>query len=345
MNSELQSNTNMPVPIHDWDQRRVTYLRVSVTDRCNYLCTYCAPREGWVASPRSDLLHFEEILEVIKVMAWRGVRKVRFTGGEPLLRRDLCNLIEQVHDQSNIEEMALTTNGHILDRYADRLYQAGVRRLNISLDTFDPIAFQAITRGGDLLRVIQGIETAQRVGFSEIVLNAVLTPELAQTDQAWESLCVEAWRRSLTPRWIEMMPIGGQVAPPIQAASVLHALQDRYGLIEEQASNTCHSIPRGPAKYFKVTLGEFVGSRLGLISPMSDPHFCSSCNRARLTARGGLRACLADDAEVDLKTPLRLGMRGPALSPFIDAAFDGKRPQHLMNYGLPPKSVMTGLGG
>lgn len=329
--------------ITDWSQRQVTYLRVSVTDRCNYLCTYCAPADGWQASPKQELLQFEEILSVIQVMAWRGVKRVRFTGGEPLLRRDLCNLIAQVNKIEQIEELAMTTNGHILDRYAVDLFQAGVRRLNVSLDSFDEQTFRQITRGGDLQRVIKGVEHAQKVGFNDIVLNAVLSPEIPQTPEGWRRFCEKAWSMGLTPRWIEMMPIGGQPAPKIQASSVLKALSEAWPF-QAQVSQ-CGSLTRGPARYYTVSEGPFAGKQVGLISPMSDPHFCSSCNRARLTARGGLRACLADDREVDLKSVLRLGLRGPALFPFIDEAFQGKRPQHLMNQGAPPLSVMTGLGG
>ena len=341
------SSSDHPLRLTDFSQRQVTYLRVSVTDRCNYLCTYCAPLEGWTASPKDELLQFEEILEIIKVMAWRGVKRVRFTGGEPLLRRNLCELIQKVNALPQIEEIALTTNGHILDRYAHDLYDAGVRRLNVSLDTFDADDFRKITRGGDLSRVLSGIEIAKKAGFEDIVLNAVLTPEIDQDLQKWQKACEEAWQRNLTPRWIEMMPIGGMKTPNIMVKDLLVALHPHYDLLDLSKNKNCglSDIPRGPAKYYQVSRGPFKGQQLGLISPMSDPHFCSSCNRARLTARGGLRACLADDREVDLKIPLRQGLIGPALFPFIDEAFIGKRPQHLMNQGAPPLAVMTGLGG
>jgi len=292
------------------------------------------------------MLHFEEILEVIKVMAWRGVRRVRFTGGEPLLRRGLCDLIAEVNLLPEIEEIAITTNGHLLEKLAAPLYEAGVRRLNVSLDTFDEQDFEQITRGGDLARVLNGIERSQRVGFSDIVLNAVLTPGIEQSPEKWITLCRSAWLRGLTPRWIEMMPIGGQIAPPFEVSDVIHALRDEFDLSSVE-KNACevNPIQRGPARYYEVMSGSLQGQRIGVISPMSDPHFCASCNRARLTARGGLRACLADDAEVDLKTALRSGLTGPALFPFIDEAFQAKRPQHLMNNGAPPLSIMTGLGG
>lgn len=326
----------------DSSKRTISYLRVSVTDRCNYLCSYCAPSTGWPTSSKDELLTFEEILEVIRVMAWRGVKRVRFTGGEPLLRKGLPQLIAQVNELSDIAELAITTNGHLLDRFAHELNQSGIRRLNVSLDTFNPDSFARVTRGGDLKRVLKGIERVQEVGIASIQLNAVLTPELPQTPHEWINFAQEAWQRNLTPRWIEMMPIGGIHATPIQATNVLTGLRTIFNL-EPVVDH--EPLKRGPAQYYQVMDGVFRGARLGLISPMSDPHFCSLCNRARLTARGGLRACLANDDEVDLKSALRMGMRGPALHPFIDEALSGKRPEHLMNRGAPPLSIMTALGG
>lgn len=325
----------------DSTERTISYLRVSVTDRCNYLCSYCAPPEGWDASPRGEMLTFEEIYEIVRVMAWRGVKRVRFTGGEPLLRKSLPELAARIGALTEIEEMALTTNGHLLERYAKPLFDAGVRRLNVSLDTFNHDDFKQITRGGDLARVLRGIEHAQRVGFEEIQLNAVLSAELEQSPATWRALCEEAWRRGLTPRWIEMMPIGGLSSPEVHANSVRNAIHERFELTPTAPS----TLKRGPARYDRVVGGEWTGARVGFISPMSDPHFCALCNRARLTARGGLRACLANDDEVSLKDPLRAGLTGPALHPFIDDALNGKRPEHLMNRGSPPLSVMTGLGG
>lgn len=330
--------------LRDASAREISYLRVSVTDRCNYLCTYCAPASGWPASKRDELLSFEELYEVIRVMVWRGVRRVRFTGGEPLLRRDLPSLIARVSALSGVQEIAITTNGHLLARQAERLFEAGVRRLNVSLDTFDEADFERVTRGGSLSEVLAGIEAAQRVGFEDIQLNAVLTSTIEQSPASWTRLCLEAWRRDLTPRWIEAMPIGGQVNPPVCVEDVLRGLEDSMDLTPDRS---CGSVPRGPARYYLATLesSDQRARRLGLISPMSDPHFCDRCNRARLTARGGLRACLADDREIDLKSPLRSGLLGPALHPFIDEALNHKRPQHLMNAGAPPRSIMTALGG
>lgn len=335
--------------LQDRWQRSVSYLRVSVTDRCNYACTYCAPPEGWSASQRAELLSLEELFELIAVMVSMGVERVRFTGGEPLLRRGLTDLIRRTSALSGIRELALTTNAHLLDRFADELYEAGLRRLNVSLDTFDERRFKEITRGGDLTRVLKGLKRAQEVGFKDIQINAVLTPELPQSPEVWERFVRRCWAEGWTPRWIELMPIGGlesqrlTVSNELVRASLIAPLQLREPL--PASSLLPSALQRGPARYLSSSAPQTSGDRVGFIDPLSDDGFCASCNRARLTAKGGLRACLADDHEVDLKAPLRAGLHGPALRPFIEEALYGKRPQHLMTSGLPPLSVMTSLGG
>jgi len=328
-----------PPQLHDRWQRTVSYLRVSVTDRCNYACTYCAPVEGWSASKRAELLSLEELFEVIAVMVSMGVERVRFTGGEPLLRRGLTDLIRRVSRLDGVRELAMTTNAHLLDRFADPLYDAGLRRLNVSLDTFDEEHFERVTRGGDLQRVLRGLTVAREVGFKDIQINAVLTPELPQSPAVWERFVRRCWSEGWTPRWIELMPIGAlqSQSATISNEVVRDALTQALGL---RSTSERAQLKRGPARYLSSHMGQ-----VGFIDPLSDDAFCSTCNRARLTARGGLRACLADDHEVDLKSPLRAGLHGPALRPFIEEALYGKRPQHLMTQGLPPLSVMTSLGG
>lgn len=338
--------------------RTVSYLRVSVTDRCNYACTYCAPLEGWQASARAELLSLEELFEVIAVMVGMGVRRVRFTGGEPLLRKGLTGLMRRVRNLEGVEELALTTNAHLLDRFAPELYDAGVRRLNVSLDTFDEDDFKRVTRGGDLKAVLRGLKRAQEVGFQDIQINAVLSPDLPQTPTHWSAFVERCWAEGVTPRWIELMPIGDlQSQRDPRAVSNVVVREALTPLLELRApasstptvlntpSSTPSTPPRGPARYLVSHAQGSAGARVGFIDPLSDDGFCASCNRARLTAKGGLRACLADDHEIDLKGPLRAGLHGPALRPFIEEAFYGKRPAHLMGEGLPPLSVMTALGG
>lgn len=330
--------------LQDRWQRHVSYLRVSVTDRCNYACTYCAPLEGWTASTRSELLSIEELYEIISVMVNMGVERVRFTGGEPLLRRGLTELIRRVSALEGVREIALTTNAHLLERFALELYQAGLRRLNVSLDTFDDHLFKQITRGGNLQQVLQGLKKAKDVGFEEIQINAVLTPELPQNPSTWTSFVQRCWKEGWTPRWIELMPIG---ALKSQQTSLSNELV-RTALtktLQLQPNPQRSPLKRGPAQYYISKTSQHFNDKVGFIDPLSDDGFCAHCNRARLTARGGLRACLADDHEIDLKEPLRAGLHGPALRPFIEEALYGKKPQHLMAQGLPPLSIMTSLGG
>jgi len=334
--------------LHDRWQRSVSYLRVSVTDRCNYACTYCAPLEGWSASKREELLSLEELYELIAVMVSMGVERVRFTGGEPLLRRGLTELIRRVSKLSGVKELALTTNAHLLERSAAELYEAGLRRLNVSLDTFDHDDFKRVTRGGELERVLRGLSAAREVGFEDIQINAVLTQDLPQEPSRWERFVRRCWSEGWTPRWIEVMPIGGLEAQRSRLSNeeLRAALTEplKLSATAREGDDEPRSV-RGPARYLSTALTEHRGARVGFIDPLSDDGFCALCNRARLTARGGLRACLADDHEVDLKGPLRSGLHGPALRPFIDEALYGKRPQHFMTSGLPPLSVMTSLGG
>ena len=343
----MNTTTEPPHPLNDRWSRSVSYLRVSVTDRCNYHCTYCAPAEGWSPSPRRALLSFEELYEVISVMAQLGVERVRFTGGEPLLRKGLSSLIERVSQLSQIREIAITTNGHLLSKMSATLYDAGVRRLNISLDTFDEDDFERVTKGGCLSTVLRGIDEAHRVGFEDLQVNAVLSPDLPQNPDRWRAYTERCWAQGLTPRWIEVMPIG-QLDAQLGGVSnllVRRSLREALQLSPMPSTSTNPQLSRGPAQYLYMTQGPYRGHRVGFIDPMSDDGFCSTCNRARLTALGGLRACLADDREVDLKEPLRLGLHGPALIPFIEEALYGKRPTHLMTSDFLPSSIMMGIGG
>jgi cyclic pyranopterin phosphate synthase len=305
------------------------------------------PEDGWTPSQRDALLNFEELFKVIQIMVHLGVNRIRFTGGEPLIRKDLIHLIQKVSGLDGVRQIALTTNGHILDRLASDLYTSGVRRLNVSLDTFDPLLFKKVTRGGDIHQVLKGIKKAQEVGLTDIVLNAVLSSTLPNHPQRWIDECKHAWEHGLTIRWIEEMPMGGdsvhssdpQFSRPTR--QIVHQALSKEFILDPLESTSSFF---GPAKYWKVREGPYQGALVGFIDPMSDDGFCSTCNRVRLTAQGGLRACLADDSEVDLRSPLRAGLHGPALIPFIEEAFYGKRPKHLMN-SFSPSSIMTGIGG
>lgn len=331
-------------------RRRIRYLRVSVTDRCNYRCHYCMPAEGWPKVPRPELLTLEELAAVVAVFVELGVERVRITGGEPLLRRNLERLVAEVAGLPGVTEVALTTNGHLLDRYAERLYAAGLRGLNVSIDTIDPDRFARVTRGGDLARVVAGIEAARAAGFEMIKVNAVAIRGFNEDELA--DLAAFCWEMELVPRFIELMPIGvlGFQGPEhvLPTPEILTRLGRRFALAPVEPAGD--GPPRGPARYHVVTEGPYAGRKVGLISPMSDDGFCATCNRARLTARGGLRACLANDDEVPILQTVRAMRRGETpretLVRLIEAAVQGKLEAHRMrDLETAPAAGMTGIGG
>ncbi len=330
-------------------QRKITYLRLSLTDRCNYRCAYCMPEEGFEKSDQEELLSFEELHRLISVLAqYFGIKKVRLTGGEPLVRAQIVQLVEKLAGIAGIEEIAMTSNGHLLDRFALPLYQAGLRGLNVSIDSFDPKRFEEITRGGSLTQVLKGIDCAQKVGFQKIKINCVVLPKINENE--WVDFCFKAWDLSLTPRFIELMPIGdlpyqAQTIPnTIVLAQITQALSIMPVSKDQQLEQSLPAI-LGPAQYFTVTQGKYQGKTFGLINPLSDDGFCGTCNRIRLNAKGGLRACLADDREVDLKLALRNHWPDHLLNALIEEAVFAKKPKHLMNEKLPPLEIMTRIGG
>lgn len=330
----------------DRSQRTIRYLRVSVTDRCNYRCAYCMPLDGWPHVNKVNLLMLDEVERLIGLLASLGVERVRITGGEPLLRRGVPEFVGRIAAIEGIGEVAMTTNGHLLDRYADLLYAGGLRRLNVSIDSLEPAAFRHLTRGGDLSRVLAGIEAAERAGFDDIAINAVAIADV--NDHEIEALTAYCWTRGWTPRFIELMPIGALsfygAARGVPTATIVDRLVARFGVQPVEGLQV--GLPRGPARYWMVTRGGFTGCRVGIISPMTDDGFCSACNRARLTAKGGLRACLADDREVSLLEPLRRGACDDELVDLVRAAVTGKREAHGMrsDAGI-PLAGMTGIGG
>lgn len=331
--------------LRDPSQRTIRYLRVSLTDRCNYRCTYCMPPEGLPAVPQREVLTFEEVGRIVGVMAAMGVERIRLTGGEPLVRRGVVDLVRRIAETPGIRQVAMTTNGQLLARHASALWAAGLRSLNVSLDTFDPEAFRRITRGGDLFEVLRGIHAAEEAGFEGIKINIVSMRGL--NHDAHLDIVERCWRHGWTPRFIELMPIGqleGQRADLVPNDAVLANVAARHPVqVEGYGGGT---LPQGPAHYAVVTGGPFTGHRVGFISPMSDDGFCARCNRARLTAKGGLRACLADDREVSILQAIRGGADDETLVDVIRAAVRGKKPQHaLRGHDGAPASAMTGIGG
>ncbi len=329
-------------PLLDGFARRVRYLRVSVTDRCNYRCTYCMPEDlgkeiGF--EPKSAVLTFEEIVRVVSVFARLGVRKVRLTGGEPTVRRGLVELVGMIHAIPGIDHVAMTTNGHLLADLARPLAAAGLSSVNVSLDTLDPDRFHALTGRGELARVLAGIDAAVAAGL-RVKTNAVA---LAGTNESeLVALVTDAWARGATPRFIEHMPMSdGQLYAherPLSAAAIRAVLEPAIGpLISAQRADA----DPGPARYWRTPHGE-----VGIISAMTE-HFCEACNRLRLTATGDLHACLGHDDAISLRDVVRHGGDDGDLIRAIGGAVSGKRAGHLFDVGGAgaPHKHMIGIGG
>ncbi len=328
-------------PLIDAQNREISYLRVSVTDRCNYACTYCVPSGGVPMVRRSELLSFEEIERLVRLTARMGVKRVRLTGGEPTIRKDLVHLVARLHAIDGINEVAMTSNAHLLETMAAPLAKAGLASLNVSLDTLAAGAFAQLTVKGDIARVIRGIEASVaaglRVSTNAVALRGVNDGELVE-------LCRFAWERGVTPRFIEHMPMSGGDA--FDAKEQLSATDIR-DLIAAELGETL--VPeggkggKGPAQYWRVGKSD---RRFGIISAMSE-HFCSTCNRVRLSATGHLHTCLAHDDTVDLAAMIRAGGDDHDLLSQIREALSIKRDGHefqLSGQGGPSKHMIS-IGG
>ena len=301
--------------------RHVTYLRVSVTDRCDFRCSYCMS-EHMTFLPKKDLLSLEELDRVCSAFVAKGVRKLRITGGEPLMRKNILWLFRALSrhlGSGALDELTLTTNGSQLTKYAQELKDAGVRRINISLDTLEPDRFKAITRWGDLGQVMAGIDAADKAGL-EIKLNAVALKGLNEDE--FDDLIGFAHGRGFDLTLIETMPMGdidGDRTDQYLPLSIVRArLMDRF---------TLEDIPfrtGGPARYVRV---RETGGRLGFITPMTH-NFCESCNRVRLTCTGTLYMCLGQDDAADLRAPLRASSDDALLARAIDEAISRKPKGH-----------------
>jgi len=277
--------------------RVVNYLRISITDRCDFRCVYCMA-ETMVFVPRKQILTLEEIQFIAQAFVELGVSKLRVTGGEPLVRQGVLCLLQQLGALSGLRELTMTTNGSHLAQMAQDIKAAGVKRINISLDTLDPAKFKAITRNGDLEQVLLGINAARQVGFARIKLNAVILKDRNHTEVC--DLVEFAVERGLDISFIEEMPLGvvadhdrGETYYP--SAAIKQDLQRRFSLTALQENSG------GPSVYYQVDGG---ASKVGFISPHS-ANFCSTCNRVRLTAEGRLLLCLGNENSVDLKAVVR----------------------------------------
>ena len=305
--------------------REIKSIRVSVTDKCNFRCTYCMPAEGLQWLGRDEILSFEEIARLVSVLARLGVDEVRLTGGEPLVRRDMPLLVEMLARIDGVRDLSLTTNGVLLDRLAGPLVQAGLRRINVSLDTLSHVRFAEITRRDALDAVLRGLEEAERhPELSPIKINCVAVKGFTETEVP--ALTELARRKPYVVRFIEFMPLDADEAwredDVLTGAEIRALVEERYGPLVElptKASST--------ARRFRFADG--IGE-LGFVNPVSEP-FCSSCDRIRLTADGQLRTCLFSRREWDLKSRLRNGASDDELVDFIRFAVRHKELKHRIN--------------
>ena len=285
--------------LRDSHDRRMTYLRLSVTDRCDLACIYCMPPGGEVEhAVRPELLTFEEIARLVGVFGQFGVGRVRFTGGEPLVRRDVVRMIDLVHRQTGIEDLVLTTNATRLAELAVPLRNAGLIGVNVSIDSLDASRFERLTRGGDLGLVLAGIHAAIDAGL-EVKLNTVVMG--GQNDDELGRIVDFAWDIGATPRFIELMPLGEAASLPGEMFLSMPGIVAHLGnrVTTEPATGVAG---KGPARYLTDATGS--GKRVGFITAMSES-FCESCNRVRVTARGDVRACLAARRAVSLRDVMR----------------------------------------
>ncbi len=323
--------------LQDRFQRLISYLRISVTDRCNFRCVYCMPENGVEIAPREEILTFEEIERIVKVGAALGLTKIRLTGGEPTVRRDLPTLVAMLRAIPEIKEIAMTTNAALLDELAAPLKAAGMNRLNISLDTLSREKAREIARRDEFSRVMAGIAVSKRAGL-EIKFNTVVMRGL--NDDELPDLLEFARGYDAQIRFIEYMPMGmarfDERNRLVTAAEMREILAQKFDLVPELENGD-------PARGY---ICRKSGARAGFISSMSD-HFCDSCNRMRLTAQGGLRPCLHQNAEVDARAILRNGGSDEELrSAFLEAA-GLKWAGHHMNDIIPlfSSKEMVSIGG
>ncbi len=308
-------------PMIDPFGRSIEYLRVSVTDRCDFRCVYCMS-EDMTFLPKRDLLSLEELDRLCSVFVERGVRKLRLTGGEPLVRRDIMTLFKSLgrHLASGaLDELTLTTNGSQLAKYAGPLRDAGVRRVNVSLDTLDPDRFRAITRWGDLGKVLEGIAAARDAGLA-VKINAVALKGMTEAEAV--PLIRWAHDHGMDLTFIEVMPLGDVDGHRVDQYLPLSVL--RAQLLDTFALDDIDYKTGGPARYMRV---RETGGRLGFITPLTH-NFCESCNRVRVTCTGTLYMCLGQEDAADLRTPLRASEGNELLSAAIDSAIARKPKGH-----------------
>ena len=328
-------------PLIDSFGRTHDNLRISVTDRCNVRCFYCMPETDVHFVQRREILDFEEIERFVHIAVTLGIRKLRVTGGEPLVRRDLPLLIERLSAIPGIQDLALTTNGVLLPKLAEPLYRAGLRRINVHLDTLDRERFHQITRRDEIGKVLAGLEACKSLGYKKIKINAVAVKNLVEPDIV--PLALYARQNGFEVRYIEFMPLDAQ---NLWDKSKVLLADDIVAMLSREISPLVpvpDPDPRAPASEYQFSDG--IG-RIGLIASVSRP-FCLNCNRLRLTADGKLRYCLFAIDEDDVKTPLRSGASDDEIAEIIRRNVAAKWVGHEINSGrfVPPPRPMYAIGG
>ncbi len=324
----------------DSNNRKINYLRLSITDRCNLRCIYCMPEEGIDFLPHENVLRYEEILRIVRLSTYRGIRKVRLTGGEPLVRKGFIGFLKSLSQIEDLEEISLTTNGVLLKQYAAEIKECGVQRLNISLDSLKPDKFKKIT-GSDLFwQVWEGIQEVEKLGFSPIKLNVVAIKGV--NDDEIEDFGRLTLEKPYHIRFIEHMPVGENNWNSdkfIPVLEIYNRLQNVGALVPVERRNRLD----GPAQRYKI---ENAKGEIGLIGALSN-HFCAVCNRLRLTAEGHLRSCLFSEDEIDLLPLLREGKSDEAIIALIEKAVKEKPERHnLKNQGQRSCTrQMSSIGG
>lgn len=325
-------------PLIDPSGRQVDYLRISVTDRCNERCLYCLTENhgGWL--PRAEVLSDAELIAIVQAALSLGFKRFRITGGEPLLRAGIVDLIGGIIALPGVESVMLTTNGVLLPALARPLYDAGLRSINISLDALDAATYRTIT-GGDVEPVLRGIELVKKIGFPSVKLNTVLMR--GKNEQEILPLLHYAARLDVAIRFIELMPVSSTemmkdtIFLPISEIRILLQQQDTLIPLDDHFGF-------GPAKYYRLSK---LGATVGLIGAMSDLHFCDRCNKIRLTSDGKLRPCLGNHLETNLMPALRPALNQPALRKLFLSTLAEKPEEHSFRRQFVPLRGMTAIGG
>ncbi|MDO8568253.1 MAG: GTP 3',8-cyclase MoaA [Dehalococcoidales bacterium] len=321
--------------LSDSFQRPINYLRISVTDRCNLRCVYCMPPGGVSLMRHEDILRYEEIHTIVATAAELGISKIRLTGGEPLVRAGLADLIRMLAGISAIDDISLTTNAILLTQYAAELKQAGLKRVNISLDTLKAERFKNISRGGNIANVLKSIETAKATGLNPVKINMVVMAGVNDDE------IIDFAQKTINDGWhvrfIELMPFHSNQNSQFVPVNEMRRRLELLGKLEP-----CSVRGNGPAKYFRLPGAK---GTIGFITPVSE-HFCVQCNRLRLTADGKLRLCLMSEKEIDLRQPLRNGASPVQLKQLIQEAVASKPESHHLAEGCVPKGrYFSQIGG